>query len=1382
MNKGTYRIIFNAARGTRVVVQETARGHSRGASGNTPARAPGKIQRPVARAVLLAAAVFYGTAAVAQILSDPGAPGHQRPTILQGPGGAPLVNIQTPSAAGVSHNTYRQFDVHEAGAILNNARGSNPWLATGSARVILNEVNSHAPSYLRGAISVNGDPAQVIVANPAGIQIDGASFVNASRVTLTTGSPRLEYGDVKGFDVRQGGIGIGARGLSTQGASYTDILARATYIAGNLNAGLGGELNVMTGTQFVDYASGATSPGSAWGGPPHVAIDVSSLGSMYAGKISLLATEAGVGVRNSGTAQAAGLLMVTAEGRLENTGRLQGAIVSAATSKGDIDNRGTMLASKLLMVSAGGDLSHAGAGFQQASTNSTSVLVRANRDVNIAEGSQVVSIGPGVSGTVTVSAGRDVNIAKGSAVEAGGNVVLSADRQVNINRAVVSAFRLGSNVEIEAQSAVQINHSRIAAGSDLKISSDWGDVNSTATSFQSGNETSMSADNGHLSLQAEAGTQGNPSARVASIEAGAAIHLTASTIKLQASDIRTSKDIDIIGHQGDVIFDGVRSTFSNYLPQAHVAALQREQSELDVRINAESNSAHYTGLLNEYNQASLAVRNSYRMGPDMRDRDYQRISQIGREKDQFLNGQIADLFAQPWQLNDKSLQRLRNSAHALRPYHQAIQALKKEQAELGGYIGILNQSTYGHESLGARIEGRAVRLNAMGGVALNGAHIKGHDVVSIRVAGALATDSPASTTGDSKPVSIATAGITDRYEVGQAGSDRHTWASRGTQTVIEGTAGVQLQAVGNANARMALNSTVIRAPQGAVLLQSSGDMIIEAGLKESYSFSQWSYKTGSWFNRKNVTETHVNQSASALPVSLYGNSVHLKSGGSIDAFATQFNATGGHIQITAANALNLYAVPEQIYSQADVQKKSRFLGIRYDKTTSVDTRQVESQLPAKLVAGSAATYSGWNTLLQGTVFETTLRGANIQVGVGDNARADASIILEGIKRRVVESRTKKSDMVVWQSDSGSGSTVETLYLPLFLGQGSPIFGGPVLAQIPEGDLKHQVSVLSQQPGMTYLQSISQLSSTQWYPVKLAFDQWSYSQQGLTPAGAALLAVAVAVATQGAGASMMGIPSGTTMASMANAAVSSLAAQASITLVNNGGNIAQTLRELASSSTAKAAIAAALTAGLIDKIGGMDSLQGLKNGTALSDKFAMNLINAGGRALTHTAITGGNLGDALKAGLLGALVDTVHGEAAGMIKGVNTNYFTHKLLHAIAGCGAGAAAGGSCRDGAIGAAVGEAVAELIPPANGIMYSDAEKARVLAYSKLVAGGVAAYAGGDAQTAITTAETAVTNNSLAVVTRVVAGILAGGDKVWTAYRDFAGCGSGTRRNENG
>ena len=105
--------------------------------------------------------VFTSPHALAQIRSDPSAPRNQRPTVLLAPNGVPVVNIQTPSAAGVSRNTYSQFDVKPNGAILNNSRTdtstqlggwvqANPWLATGSARVILNEITSSNPSYLNG--------------------------------------------------------------------------------------------------------------------------------------------------------------------------------------------------------------------------------------------------------------------------------------------------------------------------------------------------------------------------------------------------------------------------------------------------------------------------------------------------------------------------------------------------------------------------------------------------------------------------------------------------------------------------------------------------------------------------------------------------------------------------------------------------------------------------------------------------------------------------------------------------------------------------------------------------------------------------------------------------------------------------------------------------------------------------------------------------------------------------------------------------------------------------------------------------------------------------------------------------------------------------------
>ena len=242
-----------------MAVAETAVSQGKSASGESSGSSAAGLGKVVFNLTIGASLVLLcgllSLTVDAQIIADRTAPGNQQATVLQTASGLPQVNIQTPSSAGVSRNTYSQFDVSSKGAILNNSRTDtstqigglvqgNPWLATGSARVILNEVNSSNASQLNGYIEVAGQRAEVIVANPAGIAVNGGGFLNASAVTLTTGTAVMNAGSLDSFRVRGGSVFVDGAGLDTNTADYTNILARAAQI----NAGIWAkDLKVVTG-------------------------------------------------------------------------------------------------------------------------------------------------------------------------------------------------------------------------------------------------------------------------------------------------------------------------------------------------------------------------------------------------------------------------------------------------------------------------------------------------------------------------------------------------------------------------------------------------------------------------------------------------------------------------------------------------------------------------------------------------------------------------------------------------------------------------------------------------------------------------------------------------------------------------------------------------------------------------------------------------------------------------------------------------------------------------------------------------------------------------------------------------------------------------------
>lgn len=331
MNQRCFRVIFNRPRGQAIVVGELARtpGHVSNAS-SVPARSR---WRCCTLPFVLILTLGWTPVANATIVADANAPTAQQPSVVTSPNGAsPLVNIQTPNAAGISHNTYNRFDVEQAGAILNNSRhavhtqlagtiAGNPHLTTGPARVILNEVNSSNPSLLHGFIEVAGQRAHVVVANPSGIYVKGGGFINTTAVTLTTGKPQFQNGHLDSYRVTGGLIKIEGEGLDTRTADYTQIFAQAVQLNAAVHAK---KLLVTTGNNLVKVDNSQATPIASNTAAPEFALDVAKLGGMYADHIFIVGTENGVGMRNSGTLQAtSGDLKIDNQGWLTNHGTLQ---------------------------------------------------------------------------------------------------------------------------------------------------------------------------------------------------------------------------------------------------------------------------------------------------------------------------------------------------------------------------------------------------------------------------------------------------------------------------------------------------------------------------------------------------------------------------------------------------------------------------------------------------------------------------------------------------------------------------------------------------------------------------------------------------------------------------------------------------------------------------------------------------------------------------------------------------------------------------------------------------------------------------------------------------------------------------------------------------
>ncbi len=235
--------------------------------------------------------------------------------------GVTVVDIVKPSASGLSHNQYNEFNINKAGAVLNNSLNAGQSQLAGqlsanqnlngqAASIILNEVISRNPSLLLGKQEVFGMAADYILANPNGITCDGCGFINTTRNSLVVGNPLVDQGKLQGFDTRNNAnlLEITDGYISTVGP--IDLIAPRINMLGTVDSREG--INVILGQNKVgtdgEILASQKYVGSAY--------DSKLFGGMSAGRIRIVNTAEGNGVNMSRAYFARDSIEILTPGRL----------------------------------------------------------------------------------------------------------------------------------------------------------------------------------------------------------------------------------------------------------------------------------------------------------------------------------------------------------------------------------------------------------------------------------------------------------------------------------------------------------------------------------------------------------------------------------------------------------------------------------------------------------------------------------------------------------------------------------------------------------------------------------------------------------------------------------------------------------------------------------------------------------------------------------------------------------------------------------------------------------------------------------------------------------------------------------------------------------
>ncbi|MEZ6878803.1 hemagglutinin repeat-containing protein, partial [Enterobacter sp. KBR-315C3_2022] len=404
------------------------------------------------------------------------------PTMGQAANGTPVVNIADPNGKGISMNKFNEFNVDKQGMIFNNSMKDGVTKIGGyavknaqlqhEASAIISEVTGAKASYINGTMEVFGKKADIIIANENGISVNGATTINANSLTLSTGKVQAKDDGTFKLAVEKGAVSVTGQGINTDGLSFFDIVSRSAQLEGEIAGSA--DIKVLAGQNDYDLANRSHTVRSKGDGKgPAVAIDGSALGSMYGGKIQLISTESGAGVRHAGGIIASSDLDVNADGDIalaslssDKNLTLSGKNITLNKSTAGVQAKSNVVLNALAGITLNSDVISSGGTIR---IDASSLVQNAASLVTKNTATTIPAIQINVAGEYTLSGKLQALDANGKVIAGGVVSLKNGDFVVKVSGVEVPFTSLISDAQV-------VSHSgdvQISAG---KMNNNGGDI------------------------------------------------------------------------------------------------------------------------------------------------------------------------------------------------------------------------------------------------------------------------------------------------------------------------------------------------------------------------------------------------------------------------------------------------------------------------------------------------------------------------------------------------------------------------------------------------------------------------------------------------------------------------------------------------------------------------------------------------------------------------------------------------------------------------------------------------------------------------------------------------------------------------------------------